>query len=126
MKKGFVFHYPCYFAPPLSVIRLGDYKLMRHIRTREVRLFDLKNDYFEKQNLAQKFPEKVAEIEEALDTYLEKIDAENLDEVYEARFEQLDKFESQAAVSQYENNIKHLDIVADAEKIKFLKISWKR
>ena len=93
---------------------------MRHIRTREVRLFDLKNDYSEKQNLAQKFPEKVAEIEEALDTYLEKIDAENLDEVYEARFEQLDKFESQA-VSQYENNIKHLDIIADAEKIKFFK-----
>ena len=121
-EKGFVFHYPCYFAPPLSVIRLGDYKLMRHIRTREVRLFDLKNDYSEKQNLAQKFPEKVAEIEEVLDTYLEKIDAENLDEVYEARFEQLDKFESQA-VSQYENNIKHLDIIADAEKIKFLKIS---
>ena len=119
-EKGFVFHYPCYFAPPLSVIRLGDYKLMRHIRTREVRLFDLKNDYSEKQNLAQKFPEKVAEIEEVLDTYLEKIDAENLDEVYEARFEQLDKFESQA-VSQYENNIKHLDIVADAEKIKFFK-----
>ena len=55
-----------------------------------------------------------------MDTYLEKIDAENLDEVYEARFEQLDKFESQA-VSQYENNIKHLDVVADAEKIKFFK-----
>ena len=33
--EGFVFHYPCYFAPPLSVIRLGDYKLMRHIRTGE-------------------------------------------------------------------------------------------
>ena len=28
--EGFVFHYPCYFAPPLSVIRLGDYKLMEH------------------------------------------------------------------------------------------------
>ena len=26
--EGFVFHYPCYFAPPLTVIRLGDYKLM--------------------------------------------------------------------------------------------------
>ena len=28
---GFVFHYPCYFAPPLSVIRVGDYKLMQHL-----------------------------------------------------------------------------------------------
>ena len=91
---------------------------MRHIRTKEIRLFDLKNDHSEKQDLAQKLPEKVAEIEKILDAYLDKIDAESLDAVYEARFEQLDKFEAQSVI-QYERNVKHLDVVVDAEKINF-------
>ena len=61
-EKGFVFHYPCYFAPPLSVIREGDYKLMRHINTGEIRLFDLKNDYAEKYDISKNNPNKVKEL----------------------------------------------------------------
>ena len=114
--EGFVFHYPCYFAPPLSVIRLGDYKLMRHIRTGEARLYDLKNDYGEKNNLADSLPDKVAELERVMDAYLEHIDAEDLDEVYQARFDQLDSFEAQAKVV-YQQRIRGLDEETDSARI---------
>ena len=115
-EKGFVFHYPCYFAPPLSVIREGDYKLMRHINTGEIRLFDLKNDYAEKYDISKNNPNKVNELINILDKYLEKIDAENLDEVYEARFWQLDKFEAQAK-EQFERKTKGLDAIEHADRI---------
>ena len=114
--EGFVYHYPCYYAPPVSVIRIGDYKLMRHINTGEVRLFDLKNDYSEKNNIAESMPEKVAEITAVLDRYLEEIDAEDLEEVYQARLDELDKFEAMA-VNNYERSVRGLDETADAEKI---------
>ncbi len=114
--KSLVFHYPCYFAPPLSVIRIGDYKYMRHINTGKVRLYDLKNDYGEKKNIASAMPEKVAEMEQVLDRYLDEIDAEDVKDVYQARYEELDQFEAQA-VANYERKIRRLDPKADAAQL---------
>ncbi len=94
--KGFVFHYPCYFAPPLSVIRLGDYKLMEHHLTGERRLYDVVADYSEKKDLAAEMPEKTSELKKVMDAYLDSIDAENVQDVYEARFAELDRFEKDA------------------------------
>ncbi|MEM7475600.1 MAG: sulfatase [Planctomycetota bacterium] len=94
--QGFVFHYPCYFAPPLSVIRLGDYKLMRHIRTGEQKLFDLSEDYREQNDLSDSRPAKAAELGRVMDAYLRSIEAEGLQDVYQARFEELDRFEHTA------------------------------
>ena len=91
--EGFVFHYPCYFAPPLSVIRLGDYKLMEHIRTGEMKLFNLAQDYQEKNNLIEKEPERASQLRAVMHDYLDSIDAENVEDVYEARFAELDRFE---------------------------------
>ncbi len=92
-REGLVFHYPCYFAPPLSVIRLGDYKFLKHLNTGEVRLYDLKADYAEKTDLARSMPEKVAQLDAVLTRYLKSIDAEDVKDVYQARFEELDRFE---------------------------------
>jgi arylsulfatase A-like enzyme len=94
--EGFVFHYPCYFAPPLSVIRLGDYKLMEHLLTGEQKLFNVSTDYGEKNNLIYENPKKALELKAVLSTYLEKIRAEDVQDVYRARFAELDKFEAMA------------------------------
>lgn len=118
--EGFVFHYPCYFAPPLSVIRLGDFKYMRHIRTGEAKLFNLKNDYSEKNNLIDSMPEKAKELNDILNEYLIKIDAEDLNEVYQARYDQLDKFEAQS-YNNYEKSISGLDPEKDIERINHFK-----
>ena len=94
--EGFVFHYPCYFAPPLSVIRLGDYKLMEHLLTGERRLYNVKTDYREEHDLARDHPEKVSDLKKVLDSYLDSINAENVQDVYQARLAELDRFESMA------------------------------
>ncbi|MEC9094610.1 MAG: sulfatase [Planctomycetota bacterium] len=91
-----VFHYPCYFAPPLSVIRKGDYKLMEHLLTGEQKLFNVVEDYREKTNLIKQQPEIAAGLKVALDQYLESIDAEAIQQVYQARLAELDRFESMA------------------------------
>ena len=39
----------------MSVIRVGDYKYMKHLLTGETQLFNLKSDYSEKLNLAREF-----------------------------------------------------------------------
>ena len=94
--EGLVFHYPCYFAPPLSVIRMGDYKLMRHLLTGEARLFNVRADYREQNNLIKEKPGKALELKSALSRYLESIDAEDVQDVYNARFAELDRFEAMA------------------------------
>ena len=93
---GFVFHYPCYFAPPMSVIRQGDFKYMRHLLSGEVLLFNLAEDIGEKNNIAAQHPDKVAALDRALTAYLSDIDAEDIQDVYQARLEELDRFEKMA------------------------------
>lgn len=94
--EGFVFHYPCYFAAPLSVIRMGDYKLMEHLLTGEQKLFNIASDYREQNNLIRENPNKAAELKTAMSGYLQSIDAEDIQDVYQARFAELDRFESMA------------------------------
>jgi arylsulfatase A len=90
--EGFVYHYPCYFASPLSVIRLGDYKLMEHIRTGEMKLYNVAKDYREKNNLIEKESEKASQLRAVMHDYLATIDAEDVQDVYAARFAELDRF----------------------------------
>lgn len=94
--EGFVFHYPCYFAPPVSVIRMGDYKLMEHLLTGEQKLFNIVTDYKEEKNLVYEEPKKALELKAIMSDYLDSIDAEDIQDVYKARFAELDKFEAQA------------------------------
>ena len=117
--EGFVYHYPCYFAPPLTVIRLGDYKLMEHHLTGEQKLFNVATDYYEQQNLIKDLPGKAAELKQVMDRYLEEIDAEDVQDVYKARFAELDRFEREA-IEQHKKRIEKADgdkrLIADADK----------
>jgi arylsulfatase A len=88
---GLIFHYPCHFHPPVSVIRIGDYKLMRHLNSGEFKLFNVAADYAEKHDLAQQLPEKVKEMDRTLRQYVEKVDGGDMSEVYAAYFEWLDE-----------------------------------
>ena len=114
--EGLVFHYPCYFAPPLTLIRMGDYKYMKHLLTGETKLFNLAEDISEKNNLAAAMPEKAAHMDKVLADYLKEIDAEDVQDVYQARFEELDRFEA-GARSNYEKNSARLKRAGDAEGI---------
>ena len=117
--EGFVYHYPCYFAPPLTVIRLGDYKLMEHHLTGEQKLFNVATDYYEQQNLIKDLPGKAAELKQVMDRYLEEIDAEDVQDVYKARFAELDRFE-RGAIEQHKKRIEkadgHKQLIAQADQ----------
>lgn len=116
--EGFVFHYPCYFAPPLSVIRMGDYKLMEHLLTGEQKLFNVNVDYQEKINLIDEQPQKARELKESMSRYLKSIEAEDIQDVYQARFAELNRFESMAR-QVHVQSIKQAkgdpNIIADAD-----------
>jgi len=105
--EGLVFHYPCYFAPPLTLIRMGDYKFMKHLLTGETKLFNLADDIGEKSNLVAAMPEKAARMDKVLTDYLAEIDAEDVQDVYQARFEELDRFEQGARENFKKQYAKH-------------------
>ena len=75
--------------PPVSAIRKGDYKLIRQLITGEELLFDLGNDLSEKRNLAAQMPEMLATLSNELDDYLEKVGAEDVQDVFEAQYEHI-------------------------------------
>ena len=88
---GLVFHYTCHFHPPVSVIRIGDYKLMRHLNSGELKLFNVATDYAEQQDLAKRMPEKAKEMDRIRRQYIEKVDGGTMSDVYTAYFQWLDE-----------------------------------
>ena len=88
---GLVFHYTCHFHPPVSVIRIGDYKLMRHLNSGKVRLFNVATDYAEQQDLAERLPKKAKEMDRILRQYVDQVDGGAMRDVYAAYFEWLDE-----------------------------------
>jgi arylsulfatase A-like enzyme len=88
---GLIFHYTCHFHPPVSVIRIGDYKLMRHLNSRKVRLFNVATDYAEQQDLAERLPKKAKEMDRILRQYVDQVDGGAMRDVYAAYFEWLDE-----------------------------------
>ncbi len=81
---GLIFHYTCHYHPPISVIRIGDYKLMRHLNSGEMKLFNVAEDYVEECDLAAEMPEKVAEMNRIRQQYIEEVDGGTMKEVYAA------------------------------------------
>ena len=93
---GLVFNYPYYAAAPINAIRMGDYKLMRQLNTGEIRLYNVVKDLQEKNDLSKTMPEIVSKLSETMQDYLEDVNARQLDEVYKARFTELDMFKERA------------------------------
>jgi arylsulfatase A len=105
---GLVFHFPAYYTVPITSYRDGDYKLMRHLNTGEIKLFNVAVDMGETNELSKSMPEKKASMVRKLDAYLKKVGAWTMEEVYETRLDELDKWitEKQQQISEYEKKLK--------------------
>jgi len=89
---GLVFHYPYYAGVPIQMVRMGDYKFMRQLNTDETRLHNVVTDIGEKKNLVSEMPERAAAMDAILQEYLKEVDAEKIEDMYTARFEELEGY----------------------------------
>lgn len=105
---GFVFHFPAFYTIPITSYRNGDYKLMRHLNTGEIKLFNVAKDMGETKDLTKSMPDKAKSMVRKLDAYLKKVGAWTMEEVYETRLEELDGWINQyeAEVSKYKTVLK--------------------
>jgi len=93
---GIIHHYPCHYHPPISSIIIGDYKMMRHLNSGEIKLFNIRKDYREQNNLRGSMLEKVSEMDAIRRKYVEDVDGGTADEVREALYKTMDRHSSQA------------------------------
>lgn len=78
-RKALFWHYPHYHqegAVPYSAVRMGPWKLIHNYETGMKELYNLHEDVGESTNLVESFPEKVRELETALDTWKSSVDAQ--------------------------------------------------
>ncbi len=71
-------HFPHYREPdilPYSIIRDGDWKLIKRYEGTEFELFNLKNDFSETTDLSGKYPLKVTELNRKLGKWLKQTNA---------------------------------------------------
>ena len=104
---GLVFHFPAHYTVPITSYRDGDYKLMRHLNTGEMKLFNVAEDMGETRDLAQAMPDKVESMARKLDAYLKKVGAWTMKEVYDTRQEELETWmkRDEKKVSEFEQQI---------------------
>lgn len=74
-----IWHFPHYrqgnIVPPYSIIREGNWKLIKWWEVPEHELYNLHDDIGEKHNLTEEMPEKVEELEKKLSEELKNINA---------------------------------------------------
>jgi len=79
VDKAIFWHHPHYRdnAPsvPASVVRKGNYKLIRHYDSGSTELFNLQHDTSETQNISHSNPEVTKELNLLLDAWLKDVDA---------------------------------------------------
>ena len=73
-----IFHFPWFSGEPESAIRLGDYKLIKNIDSKQTWLFDVSKDIEESNDLSSAMPGKANELEKLLSDYLSEHDAEDV------------------------------------------------
>ena len=79
-RKEMVFHFPHYGQGgqgkvPQSAIYLGDFKLMKFYEDGALKLFNLKKDIAEQNDLSEEMPEKAKSMHARLETYLKDVGA---------------------------------------------------
>jgi len=73
LRRGAIYwHFPHYRGSiyPYSIIRAGDWKLLKRYAGRPFELYNLKDDLSEKTDLAEKMPQKVKELDKRLTAWL--------------------------------------------------------
>ena len=76
-REAIFWHFPHYRGKivPYSIIRAGDWKLIKRYEGKTFELFNLKADLSEKNDLSEKMPEKVNELDAKLTGWLRAADA---------------------------------------------------
>ena len=77
-RKAIFWHYPHYSPQggrPASAVRAGNYKLVRLYEGNVIELYDLQADIAETTNLAEKLPDKAAELNGLLAAWLKDVGA---------------------------------------------------
>lgn len=79
-RDALFWHYPHYWhgtaVSPYSVVRVGDWKLIRFYETDRQELYDLKNDPGEHKDLSKEHPEQVKTLGARLDAWLKETGAQ--------------------------------------------------
>ncbi|MFA9452422.1 MAG: sulfatase [Candidatus Aminicenantaceae bacterium] len=79
-RTALFWHFPHYWwggrLTPYSVIREGDWKLIRHYEGQRLELFNIRADIGEKTDLAARFPDRVRSLQKQLDLWLQDVGAE--------------------------------------------------
>lgn len=88
-EEALIFHFPWYNGEPESAIRLGDYKLIKNLDTRELWLFNVVEDIEESNNLVEAMPDKTEELHQRLMTYLAGVNAEQVMDLRRERRKQM-------------------------------------
>ncbi len=104
---GIVHHYTCHYHPPISSIIIGDYRLMKHLVTGEFKLFNIKDDYEQLNDLSATMPEKVASMEAIRQQYVDEVDGGEIEVVYDALYDLMDEFSRRARVN-YDRKLEEL------------------
>lgn len=74
-KQTFVWHYPHYHGStwrPGSAILQGNWKLIEFYESKTVELYNLSRDISEQHNVADKYPDKAADLRTKMHTYIQK------------------------------------------------------
>jgi arylsulfatase A-like enzyme len=77
-RDAIFWHFPHYRGAdvvPYSIIRKGEWKLIKRYQGSEFELFNLKNDLSETRELSERYPEKVAELNADLEAWLKEVGA---------------------------------------------------
>jgi arylsulfatase A-like enzyme len=80
-RDALYWHYPHYSNQggfPGGAIRMGDFKLIERFEDGRVHLFDVQNDVGEREDLADKYPEKVEQMRSKLHAWYIEVDAKFL------------------------------------------------
>ena len=91
-----VFHFPWYAGTPISAIRCGDYKLMMHLNTDDILLYDLTKDLGEENDLSQSMPDLARKLKDKLKAYLKNVGAEDIRDMRAARRAELLEYKARA------------------------------
>ena len=78
-ERPLIWHYPHYGnqgGEPASIIRQGNWKLIRYLEDQRLELYDLASDAGEQQNVAAQQPRVLDDLQHRLDRYLTEVAAE--------------------------------------------------
>jgi arylsulfatase A len=77
-RQNLYWHYPHYYptTTPVGAIRQGYWKLLEYFEDNHIELYDLSNDIGERNDLAEKMPEKAEELRKSLDAWRKDVKAQ--------------------------------------------------